>query len=55
MAVKEDQRWTPNRLVLLKFPSMVQAENFYNSPEYQALLPVSHEASERTLVIVDGV
>jgi len=55
IAAKETQRWTPNRLVLLKFPSMAQAESFYNSPEYQALLPVSQIASERTLVIVEGI
>jgi len=55
MVVKENQRWTPNRLVLLKFDSVTQAEIFYNSPEYQALLPVSHKASERTLVIFEGV
>jgi uncharacterized protein (DUF1330 family) len=55
MVIKENQRWTPNRLVLLKFASMAQAEMFYNSPQYQALLPVSQEASERTLVIFEGV
>jgi uncharacterized protein (DUF1330 family) len=55
MSVKEAQRWTPHRLVLLKFETMSQAENFYNSPEYQALLPVSRQASERTLVIFEGV
>lgn len=55
MSVKEQQRWTPNRLVLLKFETMAQAETFYNSPEYQALLPVSRAASERTLVIFEGV
>jgi uncharacterized protein (DUF1330 family) len=55
MSVKENQRWTPHRLVLLKFPSMEQAEFFYNSPAYQALLPISREASRRTLVIFEGV
>ena len=55
MTVKENQRWTPDRLVLLKFSSMSVAETFYNSPEYQALLHVSRLASERTLVIFEGV
>ena len=55
MSIKENQRWTPHRLVLLKFPSMAQAEVFYNSPEYQALLPVSREASRRSLVIFEGI
>ncbi|CAN1552456.1 COG5470 Uncharacterized conserved protein [Burkholderiaceae bacterium] len=55
LAVKENQRWTPHRLVLLKFPSMAQAEAFYNAPEYQALLPLSREASRRSLVLFEGV
>ena len=55
LSVKENQRWTPNRLVLLKFPSMAQAEAFYNAADYQAILPLSHQASERTLVIFEGM
>jgi len=55
MSVKENQRWTPTRLVLLKFPSVAQAEAFYNAPAYQAILPLSQQASERTLVILEGM
>ncbi len=55
MIVKENQLWSPNRIVLLKFPSMSQAESLYKSSEYQALLPISLEASQRTLVIFEGV
>jgi uncharacterized protein (DUF1330 family) len=34
---------------------MAQAEAFYNAPEYQALLPLSREASRRSLVLFEGV
>jgi uncharacterized protein (DUF1330 family) len=28
--------WTPERVVMLKFPSFEQAKAFYHSPEYEA-------------------
>jgi uncharacterized protein (DUF1330 family) len=41
--------------VIVKFPSYEQAENFYNSPEYQKALLISEKAAERTFSIVEGV
>jgi len=54
MSVKEDMLWSPNRLVLIQFPSMEHAEAFYACPEYQDLLGISRRSSERTLVLLDG-
>lgn len=55
LSVKEIKRGTPARLVIVKFPSYEQAENFYNSPEYQEALLISDKAAERTFSIVEGV
>lgn len=55
LSVKETKRGTPERLVIVKFPSYEQAENFYNSIEYKAALEVSDKAAERTFSIVEGV
>ena len=55
LSVKETKRGTPERLVIVKFPSYEQAENFYNSAEYKVALAVSDKAAERTFSIVEGV
>jgi uncharacterized protein (DUF1330 family) len=55
LSVKENWRGTPERLVIVKFPSFEQAENFYNSDEYKAALEVSDKAAQRTFSIVEGI
>jgi uncharacterized protein (DUF1330 family) len=55
LSVKETKRGTPERLVIVKFPSFEQAEKFYNSAEYKEALEVSDKAAERTFSIVEGV
>jgi len=53
--VKERKLWSPTRIVLLRFDSVKQAEDFYESAEYQELLPVSRKAADRTFLIVEGI
>ena len=55
LSVKESKLGKPERLVIVKFPSFEQAENFYNSAEYKAALEVSDKAAQRTFSIIDGV
>ena len=55
LVVKESQLWSPTRLVLLRFPSMAQAQTFYDSPEYQQILPISLSCTQRTLVMFEGL
>lgn len=43
-----------DRLVVLEFPSVAQARTWYESPEYQALVPVRQGASKGSIVIVEG-
>lgn len=43
------------RNVLVRFDTLEAAEACYNSPEYQEALSFAKDASERDLVIVEGV
>jgi uncharacterized protein (DUF1330 family) len=46
--------WPVSRLVILSFDSVDQARRFYDSPEYQEILPLRLNASTGTLAIVEG-
>jgi uncharacterized protein (DUF1330 family) len=37
--------WEPHRIVLLEFPSVEQARAWYDSPEYQAIIPLRQRYS----------
>ena len=41
--------------VLLEFPSMDAARGWYNSPEYQAILPARLDSSTANFLLVEGV
>ena len=43
-----------NRRVVIEFASRQAAETWYNSPEYQAILPHRLANSEGHIVLVDG-
>ncbi|MBU2963301.1 DUF1330 domain-containing protein [Citreicella sp. C3M06] len=45
----------PSRHVLLEFPSLTAARTWYDSAEYQRILPIATRSSKRDLVIVEGV
>ena len=47
--------WTVPRLVILEFESAARARAFYESPEYQEILPLRLSAARGTLAIVEGV
>jgi uncharacterized protein (DUF1330 family) len=47
--------WQPNRILILEFSSMEEARAWYDSPEYQKILPIRLGASEDNMVIVEGV
>ena len=42
------------RLVILEFDSVEAASTFYDSPEYQAIVPIRQAHAESTLCIVEG-
>ncbi|MGW7367323.1 DUF1330 domain-containing protein [Streptomyces sp. NPDC054841] len=45
----------PGSVVLLEFPDMAAAEAWYNSPEYQKILPLRTDHAINDLILVDGV
>ena len=47
--------WAPERLVVLKFPSMEQARRWYHSPEYAPALAIRLKAAKAKLILVEGV
>jgi uncharacterized protein (DUF1330 family) len=46
--------WTPKRIVVLEFPSMAQAQKWYDSPEYAPLIQLRQKAAKGKLIIVEG-
>jgi len=46
--------WTPERMVILEFPSREHAKAFLADPEAQALFAVRHRTTHSRLVLVDG-
>lgn len=55
LSVKESDLWSPTRLVIIRFDSFDQANEFYDSPEYQAILHYSKDAAKRTVVVLEGI
>ena len=52
--VIQDELWSPTRIVLLKFPSMVKAKACMDCPEYAPVKQIRMDNSKGTLVIVEG-
>ena len=46
--------WTPKRVVVLEFPTMAKAREWYRSPEYTPLIKLRQKASRGRLVLVEG-
>ncbi len=45
----------PDGIVILEFPTLKAAQNWYDSPEYQTALPLRLAASDYTAFIVEGL
>jgi uncharacterized protein (DUF1330 family) len=46
--------WTPDRVVLLKFPSVEQARAFYCSNEYKAAIRARQNIATMRMVLIEG-
>ena len=46
--------WQPNRIVVLEFPTLEQAQAFYDSPEYAAARVARKGAAQMNMVAVAG-
>jgi uncharacterized protein (DUF1330 family) len=47
--------WQPTRVVMLEFPSMEQARNWYACEEYKDMKAALHNSSRTDIVLVEGV
>lgn len=47
--------WHPDRILIIEFPTMEKAQGWYESPEYQEVLPIRLKANRDKMVIVPGV
>lgn len=54
-AMKQIEGTGPQRHVVIRFDDMAAAEAFYHSDEYAEILPLALGASQRDLVMVEGV
>lgn len=45
----------PKRIVVLEFPSLEQARNWYRSADYAPLIQLRQKASRGRLIVVEGV
>jgi uncharacterized protein (DUF1330 family) len=55
LTLRETDLWSPTRMVLIRFPDAQSAGSFYDSPEYQAILPISKQSARRTMIMLEGV
>ena len=42
-------------MVLIRFPDTDSANRFYESADYQAILPISRQSARRTMVMLEGL
>lgn len=47
--------WSPQRVVIIEFPSVEQARAWAESPEYAPARKLRQQASRSKLIIVEGV
>ncbi|MCW2966453.1 MAG: hypothetical protein JWM71_225 [Solirubrobacteraceae bacterium] len=47
--------WRPARIVVIEFPDAQAARAWHASEAYQEILPIRHEASTGSMVLVEGV
>jgi len=47
--------WAPRRVVIVEFPSLERAREWWSSPEYAEAKALRQATSEGTLIVVEGV
>ena len=53
--VSENELWTPTRLVVVRFSSREEAENFLSCEKYAPVKAIRNKHAQTTMTIVDGV
>jgi len=47
--------WNYVRTVVVAFPTLARAREWYDSPEYQAIIPIRNRAFDPNIVLVRGL
>ncbi len=47
--------WNPARLIVVEFASMEKFNEWWRSPEYQAVAPLREKGAKTNAVIVEGI
>lgn len=47
--------WEPNRIVIVEFPSVEQAKQWWSSPEYTPVKSIRQRSARSRLIVVEGV
>jgi len=47
--------WHPTRLVILEFPTVERAREWWNSPDYAAARSIRETCADAEIVLVDGL
>jgi len=50
-----DGSWNPERVVLLEFPSMARAREWYNSEAYAEAIRLRHASATSQFLLVEGL
>ena len=54
ITVSENELWTPTRLLVVRFPSREEAENFLSCDEYAPIKAIRNKYAQTSMTIVDG-
>lgn len=47
--------WNPERVVVLEFPSLQRAKEWWHSPEYSGARAIRLRAATTKMIVVDGI
>lgn len=47
--------WKPERFVILEFPSVERAQEWWASPEYRAIVGIRYDNASSQMIVVQGV
>ncbi len=47
--------WSPERFVILEFPSVARAKEWWASPEYRAIIDLRYRNASSQMIVVEGV
>lgn len=47
--------WLPSRFVVLEFESVERAQQWWSSPEYEAIKPIRQRTTNSQMIVVEGL